>query len=286
MALLASCARVSAPPPPAGGVPPLDHVVVVVMENHSYDQVRGAAYTAGLIAGGASCADMHAVSHPSQPNYVALWSGAFQGVSSDACPPPGSPYATENLGHACEAAGVSWRSYAEALPSAGYTGCSAGSGTNIYVRKHCPWTDFSNLAHANERPYTDLALDIAAGTLPRLAVVVPNQCHNTHDCAVSVGDTWLADNLPALIAAVGPKGMVVVTWDEDDNGAGNHILTVCAGPVVKAGYVSHRRVTHFTLLRTLCDALGVAPFAAAADETALVDLFVGNPDETPAAGQP
>lgn len=274
---LVSCAHVADPPPAANGVPSLDHIVLVIMENHSYDDVRRAPYTAGLIAAGASCSNMHAVTHPSQPNYLALWSGSPQGVRNDACPPPGSPYGTENLGHACEALGIGWRSYSEALPSAGWPGCSSGSGANLYVRKHCPWTDFNNLNHANERPWADLAADIAAGALPRLAIVIPDQCHNTHDCAVSAGDAWLAQNLPALIGAVGPEGMVVLTWDEDDNGSGNQILTVFSGPPIKPGFVTGRLVDHYALLRTLCEALGVAPFGAAADAVALAEVFVGAP---------
>lgn len=256
---------------PAGAaVPALDHIVVIVMENKSYDQVRVLPYTASLMASYAYSSASYGITHPSQPNYIALWAGSTLGVTSNTCPAPGSPFTAENLGHACETAGVTWKSYNENLPSPGSAVCTVGS---LYTRKHNPWTNFSNLNHANERPFTDLALDIAANQLPRLAFVVPNNCNNTHDCALAVGDAWLQNNVPALIDAVGPRGLVVVTWDEDNNISGNHILTVFAGPQVRSGFVSTETMNHYRLLRTLCDALGVPAFANAASQVPLTDIW-------------
>ena len=89
-----------------GGVPSLDHVIVVVMENKNYDQARATPYVSSLLPGGSSFSNYHAITHPSQRNYVALWSGSTQGVADNTCPAPGSPFVGENLGHACEAAGL------------------------------------------------------------------------------------------------------------------------------------------------------------------------------------
>ena len=183
-------AATSSPTAPAARVAGLDHIIVVVMENKNYDEVRTAPYIASLIASGSSFSNSHAIGHPSQPNYIAMWSGSTQGVTSDACPPPGSPFMAENLGHACERKGLTWKAYSENLPSAGSTACSANSGK--YTRKHDPWTDFGNLNHQNERGYADLAADIGRGALPNLAFVVPNNCNNSHDCSVSTADGWLA----------------------------------------------------------------------------------------------
>jgi acid phosphatase len=255
----------------AKAAPTLDHVIVVIMENHSYSQVAGASYISSLIAGGTLFTNSYGVTHPSQPNYLALWSGSTQGVTNDNCPSPGQPYSTENLGHACEAAGVSWRAYSEDLPAVGSTVCTANS--SLYARKHEPWTDFSNLDHTHERPFADLASDIAAGTLPRLSFVVPNQCNDMHNCSVATGDAWLAANLPALLSAVGPRGMVVLTWDEDDSHSGNHILTVFAGPAVQAGQTSTQHLNHYTVLRCLCEALGLTPFGAAASEISITGVW-------------
>jgi hypothetical protein len=256
-----------------------DHVIVVIMENHSSTQVRTAPYTASLIAQSTSFSQSYGLTHPSQPNYMMLWSAASQGVTSDACPPPGSPYASENLGHACEAAGLTWKAYSENLPAAASTACTA-SGT-LYTRKHDPWVSFSNLTHANEVPFTQLATDIAGGALPDLAFVVPNNCDNTHDCPVATGDNWLASHLPAMISAVGANGIVILTWDEDDYASGNSILTVFAGPLVKTNYVSSQVVTHYSMVRTICDLLGLVPFASAANEAPIVDVWAPGSNDVP-----
>jgi acid phosphatase len=274
LAALLAASPIAAAPSREAGVPPLDHIIVVIMENRSYDQTRHATYTASLIASGSSFSASTAVAHPSLPNYLALWSGSTQRVTDDACPPTGAPYAAENLGHACEAAGLQWRAYSEDLHAPGSAACTA-HGT-LYTRKHDPWTDFSNLDHSHERAYPDLAAAIAGDSLPNLAFVIPNNCHNTHDggpCDVAVGDQWLAANLPAMIAAAGPRGIVILTWDEDDFTVANHILTVFSGPPVKRGYVSARPITHYTVLRTICDGLGLPAFGAAKKEAPITDIW-------------
>ena len=255
--LAAGAARAAEPPPH-------DKVVVVVMENKTYDQTRVQPYTAGLITSGAGFTNSFGVARPSQPNYFALWAGNTFGVSSNACPAPGSPFPYENLGHACEVAGLTWAAFSENLPSAGSTVCSADGDvvTGLYTRKHAPWTYFNNLNHANERPYSDLAAVLAAHALPNLTFIVPNNCHNTHNastpgCSVPDGDAWLAANLPPIIAELGPNGLLILTWDEDDESGTNHILTVFRGPKVVPGASYAPRVTHYTMSRLLCEVLGL-----------------------------
>ena len=260
------------------GVPKLDHVAIILMENKSYDEARTPTYTASLIAGGTSFARSYAVAHPSQPNYLALWSGSTMGVASDQCPAPGSPFTSENLGHACEAAGLTWAAYAEDLPAPGSGICKSG----LYVRKHAPWANWSNLDHAYERPFTDLDSAIAKNSLPNLIFIVPNQWNDTHDPGTNpaLGDRWLAAHVPALLRAVGPRGLVILTWDETDISPTNQILTVFAGTPVKRGFVSSRYVTHYSVLRTITAALGLPAFGAAAVDSAITDAWA-----TPGAGE-
>ena len=270
-ALLSLQIGIAPRPAAAGTVPQLDHVIIVVMENHSYDQVRTLPYISTLISKYTSFSQSYAVSHPSQPNYLALWAASTLGISDDNCPPSGSPYSAANLGHSCEAAGLTWRSYCENLPSVASTVCA--SSDNLYKRKHHPCPDFSNLTHSKECPYNQLATDIAAGMLPALSFVVPNMCHDMHDCSGSTGDTWLSNNLPAMITAVGQRGLVILTWDEDDHSSGNQILTVFAGPMVKSNYVSSQTIDHYTVVRTICDLLGLGSFANASSKTTPSDVW-------------
>jgi acid phosphatase len=249
------------------------------MSGESYATAKDGSYIGGLSSANSSLSDGYGITYPSQPNYFSLWSGSTQGIVNDNCPPAGAPYSGENLGHACQTAALSWKAYAEDLPAAGSTACSASPTPDgpLYTRNRSPWVSFTNVNHANEVPYTQLATDIAAKALPNLAFVIPNNCHSGHNagCALSTADAWLASELPAMISAVGPWGLVVLTWDEDDSLSGNHVLTVLAGPQVRQGYLAHRFANHYTLLRTICDGLGIAPFGAAVTESPITDVWTG-----------
>ena len=124
------------------------------------------------------------------------------------------------------------------------------------MRKHCPWTNFGNLTHGNEHPFTDLATDIANGTLPQLAFIIPNQCDNSHDCPASTGDTWLSAHVPAMLGALGPNGLLILTWDEGNGLDFNHIVTVFHGPMIQPGEYAGF-INHYNVLRTVEDLYGL-----------------------------
>src|SRR3954469_3949602 len=108
-------------------VPRPDHVVVVVMENHSNTEVIGnaaAPYINSLAAEGANFSQSYAITHPSQPNYLALFSGSTQAVTDNSCP---HTFGTANLGAELIAESLSFTGYAESMPYDGYTGCSSGA---------------------------------------------------------------------------------------------------------------------------------------------------------------
>lgn len=260
--------------------PPHRRVVVVILENKSVSQVASQPYIASLIASGATFASSAGVTHPSQPNYFALWAGSVLGVTTNTCPAPGTPFTAENFGHACEVAGIDWGAYCENLPYVGDPGCSYDGNTTsgLYTRKHCPWTNFVNIDHSREKPWSYLAGDIAADTLPELTFLIPNNCHNMHNstnggCSVADGDAWLSNNLPPILSAMGKDGVLILTFDEDDNNANNQVLTVFVGPYVMPGYVSPRPITHYTVVRTISDYLGLPVFGQAVNETAIDDIW-------------
>ncbi len=132
----------AARPARAAGLPaPPAHTVIVLEENHGYGEVIGspqAPYLNQLARQGALFTDSRAITHPSEPNYLALFSGSTQGVTDDSCP---HRFAAPNLAAELIAAGRTFAGYAEDLPATGSAVCSAGE----YARKHVPWTDFSNV---------------------------------------------------------------------------------------------------------------------------------------------
>ena len=251
--------------PPAAGVrdsvPRPDHIVIVVFENEGYRQVIGAAaapYLTSLARAGANFTDAHGERHPSQPNYVALLSGSTHGITDDSCP--------QNLGDQPNLAdqllgsGRSFVGYSEDLPGAGFAGCSSPDGG--YARKHNPWVGFANIPATTNVPLSAWPADLSA--LPTVAIVIPNLCHDMHDCGVATGDAWAQQHLTGYLDwARTHNSLLIVTFDEDDDTAANHIPTVFVGPMVRPGdMVSH--IDHYTILRTIEDAYQLAPLGAAA----------------------
>ena len=251
----------------AGTASRYDHIVVVVEENHAHSDIIGsssAPYLTALAAGGATMTQSYAVTHPSQPNYLALFSGATQGVSSDSCP---HTFAAENLGHQLINAGQSFAGYSETMPSDGYTGCSSGR----YVRKHNPWVNFSNLPATSNLRLTAFPSDLTL--LPRLAFVIPNLCNDMHDCPVSTGDTWLRNTLGGYATwATTHNSLLVVTFDEDDSSEGNRIPTIFYGAGVVPGSYAEP-VTHYTVLRTLQSLTGLGCVANSCQVSPITDIW-------------
>src|SRR3954452_11542282 len=89
-----------------------DHIVVVVEENHGTSQLLGsgqAPYFDSLVQQGAVIRGYSAVTHPSEPNYFALFSGSTQGITDDGTYTETAP----SLAGALKAAGKTFVGYAE-----------------------------------------------------------------------------------------------------------------------------------------------------------------------------
>ncbi|WP_198850477.1 alkaline phosphatase family protein [Alicyclobacillus sp. SO9] len=221
-----------------------DHIVVVVEENHGYNRIVGnkhAPYINSLIRNGALFTNYHAVAHPSQPNYLALFAGSTLGIHSDSCP---HTFTQANLGSELTASNLSFTGYAESLPSVGFTGCS----TRTYARKHAPWVDFSNLARHVNRPFSSFSNNFTK--LPTVSFVIPNVKNDMHSGSVAAGDAWLKNNLGAYASwAKSHNSLLFITFDEG-YGLGNRVATVFYGAGVKTGKYG-QSFTHYSLLRTI-----------------------------------
>lgn len=227
-ALLAAPAPARAAP---GGVPAYDHVLVVILENHSFNQIfeRGdAPYLRRLAKGGAVFTNAYGVRHPSQPNYFALFSGSTQGVGDD----NRHDFDAPNLAASIAAAGKSFAGYIE-----------AGS-----PRKHNPWQSFAGAA-ATERPLS--AFPRRLDRLPSVAFVIPNLMHDMHDGTVEQADTWLEAHLGGYAQwAKGHSSLLIVTFDESDDAADQRILTLLYGAGIRPGQYA-QKIDHYAVLRTI-----------------------------------
>lgn len=251
---------------PGGGSRP-DHVMVVIFENEDATDVLGsgdAPFLTSLAASAATFTDAHGETHPSQPNYLALFSGSTYGVTDDACP---QKLSGNNLAGQLADAGWSFVGYSEDLPRPGYTGCQKGD----YARKHAPWVNFQGLPASVNQPLSAMPADYAR--LPTVSFVVPNLCNDMHDCGVAAGDAWAEKNIADYASwATSHNSLLLVTFDEDSGTSDNHIATIVAGAGVQPT-ISDQYVDHYSILRTLEDMYGLTPLAAAADAEPMADAW-------------
>jgi phosphatidylinositol-3-phosphatase len=243
------------------------YIQVVIFENESYDEVIGnasAPYITSLSKTWANLTQSFAITHPSEPNYLALFSGSTQGVTSDQCP---VSFAGDSLGSQLLAAKITFRGYAESMPSKGFEGCQAVTDSlpsgYLYMRKHVPWTDFSQIPASDNLVYKKPFSKPPA----QFVWITPNMCNDMHDCPVATGDTWASKNLPKLIAwDKANDGVLILTFDENDGSPGNQIATILIGNVNPGQY--SQTANHYNVLRTIEDVFGVKPLnnAASADD--------------------
>lgn len=269
------------------------HIVIVIEENHSFEQLIGspeAPYFNELVADGASFTSFYALTHPSQPNYIQFFSGANQGVLDNTSPPPGAPFATPNLGANLVVAGRSFAGYGEDLPFVGSTIDTFGN----YRRRHCPWVNWqATVPGPNQLPifanrpfftnglipqpfYGDTNAPTDYSDLPTVSIVVPNLLNDMHDGTVSMADEWLSTWIrPYAEWAMSNNSLLIITWDEDESESRNRIPTILYGPMIVSGTNDITWTLH-NLLRTIEDMYGMVHAGTAAKVRPIVGCFVGD----------
>jgi len=148
----------------------LDHLFLIVMENHSYDEIIGnsnAPYINSLLGWGALASSYYAVAHPSLPNYLSLVGGSTFGITSDCTR---CWIEAPNIGDSLDNARKTWKAYEEAMPTACFVG-----DAYPYVQKHDPLVYFNDIRTNATRcqshvvPYAQLTADLtSASTTPNM----------------------------------------------------------------------------------------------------------------------
>jgi phosphatidylinositol-3-phosphatase len=239
----------------------LPRIAIIVMENHEYDEIIGsseAPFINGLAGRSVLLTSSFAITHPSLPNYLALLGGSTFGIDSDCtdCSVQGRSLVDQLV-----EAKISWKAYMEGMPAPCFTGPGAGD----YAKKHDPFVYFDRVTSLPERcrkvvPLTELSRDVAAGALPSFTWVTPDQCHDMHDCSIAEGDAWVGALVPDLVAALGPGGLLILTFDEGGSSAGcchmaagGHIATILTGPGARTGVGLATPADHYSILRLIED---------------------------------
>jgi phosphatidylinositol-3-phosphatase len=251
----------SSPAPGASaGAMGVKRIWMIVMENRSYSQVIGSSHAPflnGLAAAGGLATDYHGVAHPSEPNYLALVSGSMQGVTDDGTHSISAPTLMDQL----DSAEKSWSVYAENVPLGCFTGASASGGpdgSGTYARKHEPAISFTAVSRDPQRcaRITNLSHFTPGGA--DFSLIIPNLCHDMHDCSTRTGDDWLRSFVPKITgsAAFADGGLLLIVFDEGEGG-GNQTALVFSGPTVAPGTKVTARADHYGLLRTIQEAFGL-----------------------------
>jgi acid phosphatase len=251
------------PTAPGASTPPqFNHVVIVMEENTDFKDVIGSSsmpYLNGLARQYGLATQYHADTHPSIGNYFMLVVGDI--ITND------DSYSTivteDNIVRELLAAGKTWKSYAEGLPSAGYTGGNVGK----YARRHNVFALLSDVVNdtaevRNLVPFSQFATDLANDALPNYSFVVPNVCDDAHSCSLSTADNWLRTNIDPLIKSptFQRNGLLIITFDEsgtDDTNGGGRVVWVAVSAKSKRGYQSTTRYQHESTLRLSAEALGL-----------------------------
>ena len=235
---------------------PFRQAFIVILENTTAAAAEQQPYLSVLRQRGAYLAQHYGVTHPSQPNYIALVSGQTAGIQHDGK----AELDIRHLGDLLEAKGKTWRVYAEGYPG----GCFTGEVQGKYVRKHVPFLSFNNVRLSPARCANIVSADrldddVAKGKLADVTFYIPDQDNDGHDTGPVYADRWLKARLGRYLdnAAFLRDRLAVVTFDEDDYSHDNRIYTVLLGSRVQPGATVTERTDHYRLLKTLETGLGL-----------------------------
>jgi phosphatidylinositol-3-phosphatase len=251
----------------------VEHVALVVLENHSASQVLGnpaMPFFNTLATQHALAANYFGNTHPSIGNYFMLTTGTvvsnddnFVGVVSG-----------DNLARALTGAGRSWKAYMESLPGAGYL----GGDVYPYAKHHNPFSYFSDVLDSGAEaarivPLGQLFADLGSGSFPAFALIIPNKENDAHDCPgnaptcadsakLAAADGWLRANIGPLIGSREfANTVLIITFDEGSDtdlaNGGGQVATVLLGARVKSGFRSGTFYQHQSTLRLILDLLKV-----------------------------
>lgn len=248
--------------------------MVVIEENHAFGSIIGNTAEAPyinntLMAGGALLTNYFAITHPSEPNYLALYAGSTFGVTDDNFHAEPDP----SLATVLQTGGKSFVGYVD-------------SGS---PEKHNPWEAFPE-GTSVEQDFGSSFPTTTAGyaSLPTISWVIPNLNNDMHDGSIGQGDSWLQTHLNGYAQwAKTNNSLLIVTWDEDeDTGGNNQIPAIFYGANVKQGSFN-TNYNHYNMLATLCRLAGQAGRAPrnAANAAVITEVFgpAPLPADVPAA---
>jgi hypothetical protein len=170
--------------------PRLDHIFVIMLENHSQSSVIGdpnAPYLTHLAHTYAMADHYYGVTHPSMPNYIAAIAGDTFGIQDDEDENVVN-LDRPNLVDQLEAHHIRWGAYMEDLPANKldrFGPTVNGTQVPLYAKKHNAFVLFDDIKNdparmAKVKDYSALAGDLNSPRAPQFVWISPNQCNDMH----------------------------------------------------------------------------------------------------------
>jgi chitodextrinase len=300
---------VSAPPPPHW-----NHVILLMFENHTWDQVIGAKDSRGnLLApyitdlaskcggsysgttGATPTNNWHDANYKvdgsfdgdynSKPSYAVLTNGQSASVTGLVDDTYGTVANVDNIFNEARAAGLDAKSFYDGPSST--TPCASSNFDGGYHDPIRYYTDLggqssdpTTYCNTHDKTLTDFSTALNGGTLPAFSVILPTNGENMHDTTVSsiqTGDSWAKNFLPSVLDSAQYKSgdtAIFFLWDEE-----TAIPNVLIAPSVIAGArvptLSGNPVSHFSALRTFEEMLGLPLLGDAGKAPSLLGFFNG-----------
>jgi phospholipase C len=276
--------------------PTYKHVVVIVMENHSYGSIIGSSSAPFINSLAKSCGlatNYHSVTHNSLPNYLALTSGMalkqLMPFTGDCNPSP-----------SCTTGGsltVFHQTYSKSYEEWMRYNCELSDDLRYAVR-HNPMAYYKGIGCASR----DISFDPSPkgwnpllwnfqkeSTAPHYAFVTPDLCSDMHDCNIATGDTWLKEVVSEITSTPVYRShdtAIFIVWDEGlgggyvgENCAANpsdqscHVALLVVAPSVKPGTRDKAWLTHYSTLRAAENLLGLQVYGEAKSAPSMLPAF-------------
>ncbi|HWY78775.1 MAG TPA: alkaline phosphatase family protein [Candidatus Sulfotelmatobacter sp.] len=275
------------PIPNAYAASRIQHVFLIMMENHNWSDIKGnssAPYINNiLLSMGAHAEQYYNPSgiHPSLPNSLWLEAGTNFGILNDNDPASEHQSTTQHLTSLLKNAGLTWNAYEEDING---TTCPLAN-TEKYAVRHEPFTYFDDVTNnlnpksqnciQHIKPYQQFITDLAKNAIANYNFITPNLIHDMHDGTIQQGDAWLSKEIPIIMNSQAYKnGVIIVTWDEGEYGSDGPIGMIIVSPFAKRNYSNTIHYDHSSTLKTIEEIFGTTPLLGGATKaTDLRDFF-------------
>lgn len=266
--------------------------MLIIEENHGFSEVypNGTPWLVSqATSSGAIAANFTSPINNTGSLGAYLWLSSGSTESQFGCNGNGcaTPITDDNIFRELDMRGMTWKVYAQSLPSVGYT----GDGPSPYLNRHNPAVWYSSVLDKPTDlqrvvPFTQFSQDLNSNNLPEYSVIIPDAMNDAHDGTLAQADAFLKNNMASLLQSAyfkaGGDGLLLLTFDECGGGenstCGAHIFSALLGPLVKPGYLSNVAYSHSNMLRTIEDALGIQPYFGAANSAQDMTDFFAQPN--------